>query len=54
MSLVTRPEMTWYLELKGHPTYKLEKMDLKAIRNLYAMTKNPIKAIEPEPLAFAA
>lgn len=50
MSLITRLEMTWYLELKGHPIYKLEKLSLKEIRNLYNTTKNPIKDIDIKTL----
>lgn len=53
MSIVTRPEMTWYLQLKGTPLYKLEKLSLKEIRTLYEVTKNPpkeldIKTLNPE------
>ena len=59
MSLPTRPEMTWYLELKGNPTYKLEKLSLKDIRTLYNVTKNPpkeldIKTLDPEVQADMA
>jgi len=48
--LITRPEMNWYLQLKGHPTYKLEKLSLKEIRTLYNTTKNPIKDIDIKTL----
>ena len=55
LALVTRPEMTWYLGLKGHPLYRLEKLSLKDIRALYNITKNPItikeldiKTLQPE------
>ena len=54
-ALVTRLEMTWYLEHKGHSHYRLEKLNLKDIRALYNITKNPItikeldiKTLQPE------
>lgn len=54
MSTVTRPEMTWYLTLKGHSSHRLEKLTLKEIRVLYSITKNPEPIKAPEPLAVAA